>query len=123
MTTLQRTAIGATLAAAVGTGIYEAHRNFRLRAEVQTLQQQQVPLTENIQQLTRERDALSRMLAMADTNAASKGFKWEAVEAPDYKQYIANLRAVGCPEQTIRDIIITDLDRTYGRVSIPKPVK
>ena len=33
-------------------------------------------------------------------------FSWRDVESPDYPVYIANLRAIGCPEQTIRDIIM-----------------
>ncbi len=40
MTTLQKTLIGATLAAAVGTGIYEAHQTTISQAEVQRLRQQ-----------------------------------------------------------------------------------
>src|SRR5437899_2714726 len=56
MTTLQKTIIGATLAVAVGTGIYEARQASTLRSQVQTLQQQRAPWTEQIQQLQRERD-------------------------------------------------------------------
>ena len=63
MTTLQKTVIGATLAAAVGTGIYEAGQASRLRNEVQTLQQQQAPLTEQIQRLSRDRTDATRQLA------------------------------------------------------------
>src|ERR1051326_4732822 len=48
----------------------------------------------------------------AVTNAP-KAFDWLALESSDYRRYIANLRAAGCPEQTIRDLIITDLDRSY----------
>ncbi len=33
------------------------------------------------------------------TNTMIKPFNWESVESSDYKQYIANLRAVGCPEE------------------------
>ncbi len=51
MTTLQKTIIGATLAAAVGTGIYEARQASRLREQNQTLQQQQTPLAEENRQL------------------------------------------------------------------------
>jgi len=62
MTTLQKTIIGATLAAAVGTGVYEARQTATFHAQVQTLQQQQAPLTEQIQQLRQERDdATSRV--------------------------------------------------------------
>src|SRR5216117_3816516 len=42
-----------------------------------------------------------------------KPFNWESVEATDYKQYIANLRSVGCPEETIRDIITADVNKLY----------
>jgi hypothetical protein len=36
-------------------------------------------------------------------------FDWRTVESEDYKQYVANLRAVGCPEKTLRDIIMADV--------------
>ncbi len=69
MTTLQKTIIGATLAAAVGTGVYEARQASTLRTQVQTLRQQQVPLTEEVGQLRGERDeALSKLAAMRQDN-------------------------------------------------------
>jgi hypothetical protein len=37
--------------------------------------------------------------------------RWAQLESEDYKTYIARLRAIGCPEQTIRDLIIADLDK------------
>lgn len=42
-------------------------------------------------------------------------FSWRDVESPDYPVYIANLRAIGCPEQTIRDLIIADVNSLYAR--------
>jgi RNA polymerase sigma factor (sigma-70 family) len=63
MTTLQKTIIGTVLVATVGTGIYEARQASQLRDQVQTLQQQQVPLAEQIQQLQRERDDATNRLA------------------------------------------------------------
>lgn len=42
-------------------------------------------------------------------------FSWRDVESPDYEVYIANLRAIGCPEQTVRDIIIADVNALYAR--------
>src|SRR5262249_55086014 len=42
-------------------------------------------------------------------------FTWQEVESPDYPTYIANLRDIGCPEQTIRDIIIADVNALYAR--------
>ena len=42
-------------------------------------------------------------------------FSWREVESPDYQTYIANLRYIGCPEQTIRDIIIADVNALFAR--------
>lgn len=36
-------------------------------------------------------------------------FSWQELESQDYPTYIKNLRQIGCPEQTIRDIIIADV--------------
>jgi hypothetical protein len=41
-------------------------------------------------------------------------FSWRFLESADFKQYIANLRAVGCPEQTIQDIIIAEVNKLYA---------
>jgi hypothetical protein len=48
-----------------------------------------------------------------NTNRAEKSFDWRMVESEDYKKYIANLRAIGCPENTIRDIIIADVNSLF----------
>lgn len=42
-------------------------------------------------------------------------FSWQELESDDYPTYIANLRDLGCPEQTIRDIIIADVNGLYAR--------
>ena len=41
-------------------------------------------------------------------------FTWRQVESEDYHRYIANLRTIGCPEQTIRDIIIADVNKLFA---------
>jgi len=40
-------------------------------------------------------------------------FDWSQVESEDYTTYIENLRRIGCPEETIRDIIVADVDDLY----------
>ena len=42
-------------------------------------------------------------------------FSWQEVESSDYPTYINNLRNIGCPEQTVRDIIIADVNALYAR--------
>lgn len=64
MTTLQKTIVTATIAALAGVGIYEARQASQLRGQVQTLQQQQAPLLEQIQQLQGESDDTTRRLAV-----------------------------------------------------------
>ena len=43
----------------------------------------------------------------------AQSFDWRLVESEDYKKYIANLRAIGCPEETIRDIISADVKKLF----------
>lgn len=40
-------------------------------------------------------------------------FDWRMVESEDYRKYIANLRSIGCPEETIRDIIVADVNKLF----------
>lgn len=40
-------------------------------------------------------------------------FTWRAVASRDLKAYIAKLRGVKCPEETIQDIILAEVDRIY----------
>jgi hypothetical protein len=44
---------------------------------------------------------------------AAAPFDWRTVESDDYKQYVANLRAIGCPEKTLRDLIVADVNDLY----------
>jgi hypothetical protein len=66
-----------------------------------------------------ERERRAKLGAVAgDTNS----FHWGTVESDDYREYIENLRAIGCPEETIRDIIIADVNKLYaGRIAALYP--
>lgn len=61
-----------------------------------------------------ERSAQADPSADLKPAAAPKPFHWSAVESTNYLAYIANLRAIGCPEQTIRDIIIADVNSLFA---------
>ncbi len=58
-----------------------------------------------------------------ETNTVVKQINWQVVESADYKKYIANLRSIGCPEETIQDIIKADVDKLFAarRKEIVKP--
>lgn len=44
-----------------------------------------------------------------------EAFRWsELLPAKDYRRYIANLRAIGCPEATIEDIVRGDTGRAFA---------
>ncbi len=42
-------------------------------------------------------------------------FTWTELESEDYATYIQNLRSINCPEETIRDIIIADVDHLFAK--------
>jgi hypothetical protein len=53
--------------------------------------------------------------ASSNTSAETKPFRWSQLESADYPTYIANLRGIGCPEQTLRDIITADVGSLYAQ--------
>jgi len=50
----------------------------------------------------------------ASPGAEAKPFAWSQIESTNYQTYIANLRGIGCPDQTIRDLITADVDSLYA---------
>jgi hypothetical protein len=51
----------------------------------------------------------------APLNTDSTVFRWDKiVSARDYQTYIANLRAIGCPEATVEDIVRGDTARAFS---------
>ena len=45
----------------------------------------------------------------------NRTLNWSAIESTNYLFYMLNLRSIGCPEETIRDIIIADVAKLYAR--------
>ena len=64
-----------------------------------------------------ESPAASAFAAEPGTNVVVRRqfFSWQEVESDDYPTYVANLRDIGCPEQTVRDIIVADVNALYSR--------
>ena len=58
----------------------------------------------------RKINATNLLAALANRNSLN----WRSLESTNYVLYIENLRAFGCPEETIRDIIITDVAKLYA---------
>jgi hypothetical protein len=57
----------------------------------------------------------------SSTNTVSKRFNWQSVETDDYTSYIANLRAIGCPEETIADVCkMFEMKKREARKLAPK---
>jgi hypothetical protein len=59
---------------------------------------------------TPSRKAVLKTRTRSDS-ALPRQLQWRDVESPDYKAYIANLRAIQCPDQTIRDIITARINK------------
>lgn len=54
----------------------------------------------------------------SNTPIESKPFRWSQLDSPDYHIYVKNLRAIGCPEPTVRAIVTGDVQvvyQIYGR--------
>ena len=56
-----------------------------------------------------------KRLARPTTKTTAPPTPWAALDSTDPAQLIANLRAVGCPEQTIRDLVTFRICRRYRK--------
>lgn len=45
----------------------------------------------------------------------TKSFRWSQLESTNYQTYVQNLRHIGCPEQTLRDIVVADVQQLYQK--------
>ncbi len=48
-----------------------------------------------------------------ETTFVTNAFHWRQLESTNYDAFVANLRDVGCPERTVRDIIVADVWSRY----------
>jgi len=58
--------------------------------------------------------AVDNIVVKTNVLVRRENFTWEQVQSANYAALIKNLRAIGCPEQTIRDIITSDVNRIYA---------
>lgn len=49
------------------------------------------------------------------------GFHWSRVETNDFRAYVANLRAIGCPERTIQHLILAETEELYEDLEEDEP--
>ena len=59
-------------------------------------------------------DSAAHSTVVLTTNA----FHWRVLESTNYDELVANLRNVGCPERTIRDILFADAERRYANAEV-----
>jgi hypothetical protein len=59
--------------------------------------------------------ALDNVVVKTNVLVRRENFTWEQVQSTNYATLIKNLRAIGCPEPTIRDLITSDINRLFAR--------
>jgi hypothetical protein len=57
--------------------------------------------------------AIQHAEAAAPGPSTSSGFHWSQLESTNFPTYVANLRAIGCPEQTVRDLVTAEIQALY----------
>jgi hypothetical protein len=68
-------------------------------------------LVPNAETLAEPRTADTKVVTVTVPAGA---FRWHQLESSDFQQYMANLRGIGCPEETIRDLVIAEVNKLYA---------
>ena len=90
MTTLQKALLGATLAAAVGAGLYEAQRASTFQEQMQTLRQQPAPAAGQDDAMRRQLEEANRQLAALQ--AQNEKLRRDAADVARLRGEVARLR-------------------------------
>jgi RNA polymerase sigma factor (sigma-70 family) len=90
MTTLQKIAITAIITATVGAGYYESRQAARAREQLETLQQSQAPLKEQLGRLAQERDDATKQLA--SVRGENEDLRASLADLPRLRGEVARLR-------------------------------
>jgi hypothetical protein len=53
----------------------------------------------------------------------SRRFSWQDVETDAYRTYIDSLRAVGCPEEKVRGIVVADVNELFDKKRVREAVQ
>jgi len=95
MSTPQKMILAVTMTVLAAASVYEGLRSAQLRGQIQTLQRQQAPLIEQIQQLQRERDDTTNRLALMAAELAQNDNKSD--ELLKLRGEVARSRATAVP--------------------------
>jgi hypothetical protein len=71
--------------------------------------------------ITETRPPVNEQIAAAPSapvQIAPKPFHWSQLDDNDYHVYVNNLRAIGCPEPTLRAIVTADVNAVFRRYSL-----
>jgi hypothetical protein len=71
--------------------------------------------------LTETRPVVNEMIPAAPpapVQIEPKPFRWSQLDAKDYHAYVNNLRAIGCPEPTLRAIVSADVNAVFRHYSL-----
>ncbi|MDB6059089.1 MAG: hypothetical protein JWO95_2933 [Verrucomicrobiales bacterium] len=52
-------------------------------------------------------------------NRTRPALPWDQLQSPDLAVYAANLRAVGCPEKTVRDTLLPLIEEKFEAIELP----
>ncbi len=94
--------------------VWQYRENARLRRELAVVRQEHLSLASTGQSPSLAPPAPAASVSKVVTNVVVQPFDWRRVESADYRQYIANLRTIGCPAETVRDIVGADLRKNYA---------
>ena len=71
--------------------------------------------TDSEKETSRKAPAITRLNDAAPHSGTSEKKAWELIDSGDFKQFVSNLRATGCPEQTVRDIVVAELREEFNQ--------
>lgn len=72
------------------------------------------PVASDAKSLPIWRTLRTNVLEVVTNHVDAPGFQWSQIETNDFEAYAANLRAVGCPEHVVRQMLMPEIEEVYA---------
>jgi len=93
---------------------------FRLGPLTRQALERSRPLT-GVDQLVATRLAFPREAAVSSQGPAAVALDWARIHSTNYPTYLRNLREIGCPSRTLRNLLLADINASFNARKALRP--
>jgi hypothetical protein len=94
----------------------------RATAQTESVSETATATTSSSAKKAKQHSSSDTGVAVTDLTVSEiKPVSWLDIQSTDLKEFVARLRAAGCPDETVKDIILAEVNRRLPRSNVRSP--